>query len=357
MKIITREEVEANAVAELGLDASSLDIASPEAIAASLRRAAGFACPCAPRTLVRAVTRALDGLVPDIDAAKASVEEVLEALTSYGDVLEVSDQGEDASRGSRVLCAAPPGFVPRASGAALLVGVVPDHRSPLPSELEAQIEHVGHVRRLPPGVLDETRTELRALGLVELSYDKWSHAPPATSPEALLARVDALLAQAPVSADIPGLLILDPTRDVAYYPARWDAPRSRSGAFVARRPQAYGADLWCYVRLEDGHPARFIDLPFSERSRGCDDAWHVQMAIDARAGHRQRARVRRVDQSTSLIELLSPVPAWARRRWDAVGEPTPPAKCLFAYRVPSVEIDEEVKFMRQRLWLDVAVAA
>ena len=52
-----------------------------------------------------------------------------------------------------------------------------------------------------------------------------------------------------------------------------------------------------------------------------------------------------------LLELFSPVPSWAQRRWDALGEPVPGAKCLFAYRIPNSEIDEELDFAREALWL------
>lgn len=356
MILLTPEQLHSHAIADLGLDASSVDLTSPEALAACVRRAAGFACPCAPRTLIRAVARALEGLAEDHGAVEAAVEQAVDALTSYGDLIELP--GElDGKVVARVLYAAPPSFVPRANGGALLVGIVPDHRSALPSELEARIEHVAHVRRLPPGALEDARGELRQLGLLELSYERWCGAPPAASPDALIARYGALLSRAPPATEIQGLVILDPAREVTYYRGRWDAPRSRSGAYVARRERAYGADLWCFAKLNDGRPERFIDLPLSERARGCDEAWLIQMALDARAGHRQRVRTRRVDATTTLVEFYSPVPAWARRRWDAIGEPTPPSKCLFAYRLPTAEIDEEIQFMRQRLWLEVVTGA
>lgn len=356
MRLLTREELQAHVVVDLGLDASSLDLTSLEALAACVRRAAGFVCPCAPRTLVRSVARALDGIAEDLEPMEAAVEQMVEALTSYGDLIEVPGEIRGKATG-RVLCAAPPSFVARANGGALLVGIVPDHRSALPSDMEARVEHVAHVRRLPPGVLEDARGELGQLGLLELSYERWCGAPPPTSADALVAKCEALLARAPSAMEVPGMVILDPTRDVTYYRGRWDAPRSRSGAYVARRPQAYGADLWCYAKLKEGRPERFIDLPLADRARGCDDAWLIQMALDARAGHRQRARVRRVNGTTALFEFFSPVPAWARRRWDAIGEPTPPSKCLFAYRLAAAELDEEAQFMRQRLWLDVITGA
>ena len=42
---------------------------------------------------------------------------------------------------------------------------------------------------------------------------------------------------------------------------------------------------------------------------------------------------------------------WARRRWDAVGEPVLPLRSLFSYKFGDDEIEEELKFMAEGLWL------
>jgi hypothetical protein len=76
------------------------------------------------------------------------------------------------------------------------------------------------------------------------------------------------------------------------------------------------------------------------------------MAIDAQRGEPQRFRVRKTPGNTMVLELFSPVPAWARRRWDAVGEPVPNSGCLFAYRFAETEIEEERRFAREALWLE-----
>ena len=52
------------------------------------------------------------------------------------------------------------------------------------------------------------------------------------------------------------------------------------------------------------------------------------------------------------MQFFSPVPAWAQRRWDAVGEPIESSRCLFAYRLPGNEIDEEMRYARDMLWLE-----
>jgi len=350
MRRVTVTELRAQKVVELGLD-KALDLTSIEALAGALRRAAGLMCPCAEKTLVQAVIRPLEGLIADTKATKDAIEETLESLIAHGDLLEHRDiAAEDDAQARTLLYTAPPSYVLRMSGAALILGIAPDRLSPLPDELERQIEYISHVRWLPSG----TTSDLSQFGLVELSEEAWLRAPTRETIASHIARLDGLLDSAPISREIPGLRLLDATRSVRYYKARWDQPGAHTGRFVGRRSQAYGADLWCYVEVVQGRPRRFLDLPLREsRFRGCDEAWHLQAAIDAARGEPQRFRIRPgpAETNTKVIELFSPVPMWARRRWDAVGRLVVGSGCLFSYRIPEREFDEELSFVRDRLWL------
>jgi hypothetical protein len=354
MRRLTVSELHAQKVAELGLDPEAVDLTSVEATAAALRRAANFLCPCSAGSLVRGVVRPLRGLVPDLDATKELIEEVLEAMIAHGDIIEQRELPNGPSTQSRVLLyAAPSSFVGRSSGTMILLGISADHVSSLPPELESRIEHAGHVRRLKPRPGDDLHSELLQLGLIELSYEVWLKLPALEVAETHIATVDRILDSAPPSRAIPGLLLLDSARSVRYYRGRWVEPRAQTGRFVARRRQAYGADLWCYVELRNGYPARMVDLPLAGgRWRGCDEAWRLQLAIDARRGEPQFLGVHPGPLGTVILELYSPVPMWARRRWDAVGDPVPRFGCLFAYRLASAEADEEIRFAREALWLE-----
>jgi len=354
MRRLTAVEVHAQKIRELGLDPEALDLTTSEGLAGALRRAASYLCPCSAATLVRAVVRPLRGLVPDLDQAKELVEETLEAMISHGDVHEQPEVQEEGAPSVRVLLyAAPASFVVRQSGLVVLLGVAADQLSPLPAELERRIQYLGHVRRLSPSGGEDLRTELRQLGLLELSSDAWLQGPRPCSAADFVAAADRVLDGVAPSRDIPGLLLLDPTKPVRYYRGRWAEPKAQTGRFVARRQQAYGADLWCYVQATNGQPERMIDLPQrGSRWRGCDEAWLLQIAIDARRGSPQRFRVSPSIGDAVVLELFSPVPAWARRRWDAIGEPVPSTGSLFAYRIPKTEIDEERRFARGALWLE-----
>jgi hypothetical protein len=353
MRLLSPTQVQAQKVAELGLDPGALDLESTEAIAGALRRLAGFACPCSARTLVSGVVQPLRGLVPQSDEFHFKVEETLEAIVAYGDLLEFRNVEENVTRVSATLLyTAPAGFVMRQSGQVMLIGIAADQLSALPTELASRVEYVNHVRRLSPIVGENLAEELRQIGLMEFSYAEWLKAPRLETPTQHIASFDQLLESAPPSRDIPGLVLLDPQRPVRYYRGRWTEPRSQSGRFVGRRSQAYGANLWCYVELRDGNPIRFIDLPKSgSRWRGCDEAWRLQMAIDATRLIPQTMRLSEGIGESQIMKFYSPVPMWAQRKWDSVGEPIPPDGCLISYRFKASEIAEEEQFCRDYLWL------
>jgi hypothetical protein len=352
MRRLTPAQVNAQKIAELGLDPSALDLTSVEAVAAALRRAAGFLCPCTALSLVRSVVRPMRGLA-DSQLVRTLAEDTLDAMVAHGDLFEFEQLTDDPDSGSGVvLYAAPPSFVARASGAVVLLGIAPDHLSALPDALQTRIESEGYVRRIIPESGEDLRTELLDLGLIELSDTAWLKAPPDEAPDQLITRMNSLLGTAAPSRDVPGLNILDTERSVSYYRGRWTEPKAHSGRFIARRRQAYGADLWCYVQLLNGNPARLIDFPISPgRWRGCDEAWHLQMAIDAVCGAPQQFRIAAGPPASTVLQLFSPLPMWTRRRWDAIGEPVPSSRCLFAYRFRNSELKEELQFARNSLWM------
>lgn len=354
LRRLTASELHARQVCQLGLDPDALDLTSVEAIAGALRRMASFLCPCPRSALVRAVVRPLHRLVDDINIFKGTVQNTLAAMIAYGDILEYPDVEEDLEAGSAiVLYPAPASFVVRSSGTVLLVGVASDQSSALPDELANRLDYANHLRFLRPRPSEDLRTQLLQLGLVELNYERWLHGPTRKSAAQHLSAINRVLDKAQPSHDVPGLVILDPERPVSYYRGRWGEARSCTGRFVARRSQAYGNKIWCYIKLCDGNPEKLIDFPLPDSQwRGCDEAWHLQMAIDAQRGVPQHFRISLGPENTRVIQFFSPVPMWAQRRWDAIGEPIPASGCLFAYRLAEVEFVEETKFLRESMWLE-----
>ncbi len=354
MKRLMPQEVIRSKAQELGLNPErGHSLISTEGLACALRRAAGYLSPCSAATLVRAVADPLEGLVGDVQTVRERITDVLEALVGNGDLLEQKDIGVPPEAAGMLLYAAPPSFVARQSGSVLVLGIAPDHRSPLPSDLEGRLEHAGYVRRLYAPELGSLRDVLREYGLTELTSDYWMKAPLVMSAEQYLNAMDTALSKtATFGSEAQGFTLLDADRPADYYKGRWVEPKLQSGRYVSRRPQAYGADLWCYAEVSSGRLVRLVDLPIgASRHRGCDIAWHLQMAIDTVRGHPQRYSVQTETTDVRVIRFFSPIPQWAQRRLNAIGTPLEPKGCLIAYAVAAAEIEEERTFLRDALWL------
>ncbi len=352
MKRLNSDQVHKQTIVSLGLNPAKHSLTSIEAIAASLRRAAGFLCPCVESTLIRSVIRPMRGLVPDIQTVKALAKDTLEQMIALGDFHEYRDFTDSSAV---VLYAAQCSFVTRKNGSVVLVGISADQTSVLPTDLEERIEAVGCVRVLRPLPGESLRDDLYEIGLIEIPYKQWVKMPRFQNFDQHISDYDQRLTSKPSTGEIPGLQILDSTSHTRFYRKRWIEPKDQTGNFIARRDQAYGAALWCYVHLENGQPQHLLDFPLlHSRWRGCDEAWHLQMAIDARQGHPQEFSLRAVEPGTHDLIVYSPIPMWAQRRWDAIGEWIKPKDGLTAFRFPDSEIDEESRFARTAMWLEQA---
>lgn len=352
MKVLTQEEVQASGIRTLGLDPTACDLFSNEAIAAALRRVAGFLCPCPERTLVQAVVEPMNEIITDRLQFAEIVENTLEAMITYGDLLEEFEVAAvERLQRSSLIYAAPPSFIRRKSGMIFLIGIAPDRNSATPERLEKRIDYLNHIRRLTPGNGEDLSAELKQFGLSELSVDAWlKQVPPFEPAVDYIKRLRSKLKAS--QGFIDGLTILNSSKPVDLYRRRWEEAKNNTGYFVGRRPQPYGNDLWCYVQLLEGQVVKLLDFPIESKGlRGCDEAWRLQLAIDSDHGDPQRFRVRQ-EPGYHIVELYSPLPVWALRRWDIMAEPTTTTSALFAYKFIDNEIREETDFMRRRLWLE-----
>lgn len=322
-----------------------------ELIAGLVRHSAGFLCPCSAATLRSAVADSLRYLVEDEDILER-IEDSIERLVTGGDLLELHQVtiGYPAVRGTW-LFAAPPSHVVRPSGSIFLIGIVPDRDTYLPQALASRICYEGTSRVIIPDSEEDLSGELADLGLRRLSQENWLKFPKPQTADDLRSLMETKLHSQSRSGAIADLQILDSSEPVSYYRGRWTAPKKKSGVFIARRPRQYGSPLWCFIQLENGEASKLLDLPLSKsRWRGCDAAWHLQMAIDYSQETPQLYRLRVGDQS-GYLDFFSPLPLWAQRRLMIVGRPSTPEKCLLSYWVPQDELEEEERFLQERLWL------
>lgn len=349
---LTASDAAALTVRTLGLDPKRLGLTSPEALAASLRRAASFLCPSSPRRIIDSVLSAIRPLTDDVRLSREEVAAILDLLVSSGDLLELRQSQQE--RDVRLIYLGPPSYIERAPGSYLLLGIRPFGASLLDAELGAQVEYEGHTRSL---FLDgETADErLTAAGLRRIAPRRWAAGPRVESPAALVERLARRLDFASDAGEIEDLQILDPAARVRYYRGRWRSPKpSDSGDFVARRPQAYGADLWSLVRLKDGRPTKLFDFPVDDQLVPArDEAWRAQMAVDAVRGYRQQFAVERVAHGDeAVVRFFSPVPGFAERYLQLVGMTlgTIPG-ALFAFKVPKGAMPDAERLLSEMLWL------
>lgn len=320
---------------------------------ATLRRLAGHHCPCSPRTLIAAVVESHRTLVTVDDKFIEQIEELIDSLVATGDLLELSDVTTlDETVKATWLFAAPPTFILHSSGTAFLAGLSSDDPLPLPAELLERVEVRGASRTITPHNGEELPLLLQGIGLRQLSLESWLKCPKKEDARVHITNLDARLPRTSPINDTTDMRILDWTLDVRRYRDRWGTPKRQTGSFIVRRPQAYGADLWSYGRFSLGQLEALIDFPLpGSRWRGCDTAWRLQLALDARAGKPQRFRVKSTD-GLSRLDFFFPLPSWARRRLRVVGEEVSPENCLMSFRVPANETEGECAFLRDYLYFE-----
>lgn len=355
MRVLDVPDIHKESVEAFGLDGEALDLLSAEAIACSIRRAAGFLCPCPQRTLVHAVVEAARHLVEDIREYQDLVSNAAETLVAHGDLIELKpNPDDDSSLGGVLVYLAAPAFVVRDSGALMVIGVAPDDVPVVPSDTASEIDYVNHSRVIRSDASEEISDILKENGLIEVSIEGWLKLPSQESAPDHYSRILQLLSESGEAGDLPGLAVITHDSDVAYYPGRWAPPDGLSGVYVGRRSQAFGANLWCVVELIDGRAVKVLDLPLKRSAwRGCDEAWRFQSAIDWVNQSPQRLSVREGRDEHCVLDFYSPLPMWARRRLDAVGYPTPPNNCLLSYGLDKKELREEVEFLNDHVWLQV----
>ena len=321
-------------------------------LAALVRRSAGIHCPCSRTTLRNSLLECMHGLPTSYDSLPDAIDDAIEALIVVGDLLELADVVIDDSEVKQTwVFAAPPSFVVRPNGSLFLIGIVADQDTFLPSTLTERVHYRGYTRVLEPQSGEKLQHKLGELGLQQLSDHAWLKAPRIKDPADMLGSHEEQLTREQSITGIPDLQILDPTRPVTYYRGRWSNPTHQEGMFVARRPQEFGAPIWCLVELKAGEAVRFLDLPLPRtRWRGCDAAWHLQAAIDHCRGTPQLYRCR-TDGDGVRFDLFSPLPQWSERRLMIFGTPVPRDGCLFSYVLPAKEADEEEAILQQNLWL------
>jgi hypothetical protein len=305
--------------------------------------------------LLDAVLGTIQPISPEGRVSRAQLAELLDLLVAGGDLLELR---HGVGRSVRLLYLGPPSFIEREAGSYLLIGVRPFGAPLVDAELGEEIQPEGHTRTIR---LDGemARERLVGAGLQPIERERWVASPRTEDPRSLVDRVSEQLDTAGPSGEIEDLVVLDPDTAVRYYIGRWRSPKTGdTGDFVARRPQAYGANLWCYVRLEDGTPKKMVEFPIDDPVvPGRDEAWRMQLAIDALRGGRQSYRtIPAASADATVVSFFSPIPGFAERYLQLVGLALAESpSSLFSFRVPNGAMPAVEALLTDMLWMEPVV--
>lgn len=347
---LSPEDASALAVRTLGLDPELVGLTSREGLSASLRRAASFMCPTSPGRLIGAVLGAVRPVAEDEEISREALSELLDLMVAGGDFLELR-LGDERSGG--LLYLGPPSYIEREPGTYLIAGVRPYGVSLVDFDLAPLVEREGHTRTLHLDVASAIE-RLTHAGLRPIERERWVGSPVPEQSEALLQRIRGRLDAGSSSGGIKGLQIIDPGSKVRYYRGRWRAPLDEdTGDFVARRPQAYGADLWCAVRLVSGTATKLAEFPIDNPVVPArDEAWRLQMAIDAAGGAPQQFTLEpSASGDAAIVKFFSPIPGFAERYLQLIGLSLETPGALFAYRVPLGAMPSLTQLLHDMLWM------
>jgi hypothetical protein len=351
MIILTSSQCEDLAVESVGLCRSQFGVHAPEFLAAIVRTAAAAITPCTRRELIRHILKHLTPLEPNHPWIE-EVREAVETLIALGDLVEVA--GDDEESGRAIIYLAPSSFVELAGGVFILLGGYQDIRHMIPDSVEARLTHLWYTRRLETPNTGAIRDVLLDFGFLDLRADFWLKAPDPESASEHLRRYDQALSQLELwPTAIEDVTLLDNPSDVRLYSRRWTPLQNQTGRFVGRRPQAYGAPLWCYLQVGNNNVLRHIDLPrFEQHWMGYDEAWHLQLAIDSSSGTPQEFSVHPGSEPGSyILDVYAPIPSWAVRRWNSLGWPRRSKGVWFSFAIQESLLAGEIEFATERLWL------
>jgi len=334
----------------LGLPTSNGAEVDDTLLACALRRIAGISCPCSARTLAAKLLSSFQGLLSDTEELRDRVDDILDQLVMQGDLLELSQVAAAEDDKSTTLYAARPSFVLRPHGDAILLGITPEEISPLPASMADRISYSGARRLIEPETGEDLVAALRALGLPQLSEHVWLKTASKDTAAGYVQRISDRLAALSRSNAIADVELYDRAAH-ARYKKRWQSPAGRTGCFVARRPQSYGAAIWGYADVESGVVRRFLDFPLSgAQFRGCDAAWRLQMAIEATSGAPQTYRVKDTEIG-SILDFFFPLPIWAERRLSILGERRNGRDALYSFEFGAKDCPHIETFLNEWLWL------
>ena len=335
------------------VDHNSQGELNDETLGTLIRRIAGITCPISRTHLKHHMVLSLLRLAGDKPSLEKRVDAAIEALLVCGDIIQLSSRDTyEPDDGEGFIYTAPPSFLQRDSGRILIIGVGFDDATFLPDSHLNRISFKNFSRFIDPVSDEDLPKILLELGLRQINRQTWVTAPIAETSGKHLQCFKDILVRDGGSADIPELCIYSPDNSCTTYHQGWMPLGKQTGLYIARRPQAYGSAIWCFIEVVQGKVNGIVDFPIKgSRLRGCDTAWRLQHAIDANINQALNYYLEKFEDKIQL-NFKIPIPLWAQQRLVLMGQLVPPSRGnVLAFQIPASESATEEKFLQEHLWL------
>ena len=337
------------------------DVSLPLIGQSSSSRAAHILAPCPRHELERArtVPVAPRDYFSDPEQLASRTADALDALLAYGDILEMQPPRRMMSGlvSPLVVRPAPPAFVARKVGSMIILGVAGDEITP-PIERDEQAPCMAwRTPILAPEGPEPLGPFLKELGLIELFQKRPGYVYPPLKARRAIARawVHRLADAAPASI-IEGLQVLDTRKSPTFLfrSLGRTAQHRQWRMHIGRRPQRYGAPLWCLVDLVGrAFLIGSLILLYAASVNGtpCDLAWRIQMAMDVLEPARRSAPASDTKITKLYLTSFHRYPLGQSAKLAVVGERIGPHRSFLSYMLPPSEVDEIIQFMHDYLWI------
>lgn len=323
-------------------------------VASVVRRLCGFMCPCPQSALATAAKRSLRAL-PDIsEKIDEVIAAVLEDLLVGGDLIELAQVALTGleEKPTWLFCA-PPSFL-KSAERLYIFGIAPDDAPFLPARLLDRLRYDGSTRFIDATTNESLDEVFASLGLRRLVETTWLSKTSIEAPGAFIERVVLpRIRQGGLVGAMPGVSVLRHADSIqTRYRDRWALLEAESGLFIGRMEQPYGAPLWYVMDLHGGQVERALVLPFYDiASRACDQAWRIQLAIDAHSGHPASYSMRN-ESDGCRIDSSFPLPLSAKRRLLYLGGMTNhQTRHDGSFWIPFAACETAERFLQTDLWL------
>ena len=356
-------DIAANAIIEaLGFSTDVHSLTDSGGIASALRRAVTIHPAVSRTALISYVAEPMISITGEdflshenpLRVFRTYILDVLEDLTSIGDILEIQETDESRLIQQRTMYhPGYPSFVVRDNGDVLLLGTLPGYTSPIPQDMQDKVVHRRLLRVIPYSAEPDTE-RLRTFGLKEILGRTWISSPPQEEAASYLDRFNRDLDNRNLEGNLKPRAILV-GENVKYYKGRWRGIKATDkGRFLGRISQPYGSPAWAYLEIEGGRVmrSRFFATPGS-RYRAFEEAWRLQSAIDSVGGNPQQISTKKISETETAISIYSPLPSWLDRRWILLADKGKELGSLATYRFNTDDVDEEVEFAQKMFWVEV----